>query len=295
MLRAFIALCLLISIPESVLANPTEDTVCTLPEGWDEVTAQEPRFVVFGELHGTKETPAFIGNLLCALAQRGERVLLAIELSSTDDPGLQAVWGQPFEGFADALRKETWPVRQDGVGSEAMLDLVVEARRLKNSGHDIAITAFSGVKDEDQQKRFAHLPGQGPHEAAQAENIFDAAEAGEFDLVIALVGNLHARKNTISRGDITYDPMAKRLSALGSVVSLNARYGAGSFWACINEDGESSCKSRPTSGYEVANEAPHIALDPRPEGERDPRYDGYFWVGPISASAPVLSSPSADK
>ncbi|MEO1730270.1 MAG: hypothetical protein AAFR64_05990 [Pseudomonadota bacterium] len=295
MLRALASFFLLISITGIVLASPTKDKVCTLPEGWNEVTAKDPRFVVFGELHGTKETPAFIGNLLCALTQSEKRVLLAIELWSIDDRGLQAVWEQPFEGFAEALRKDAWPARQDGVGSEAMLDLVVEARSLKHSGHDIAVTAFSGVKDEDQQKRFAHLPGQGPHEAAQAQNIFDAAEASDFDLVIVLVGNLHARKDAISRGGITYDPMVKRLSAFDSVVSLDVRYGAGSYWACIREDGETICKSRPTGGYEVAKEAPHIALDPRPEGKRNPRYDGYFWVGPISASPPAVSSPLADK
>ena len=45
---------------------------CPLPPGWDAIAARNPRFVIFGEMHGTEQTPAFFGDVACALATKGE-------------------------------------------------------------------------------------------------------------------------------------------------------------------------------------------------------------------------------
>ena len=98
------------------------------PGGWSDVTELEPRFVVFGELHGTRQGPEFIGNLACALASRGERILLAVEHSSTNDAALQAAWSLPADRFGQALVETGWAGRQDGVASQAMFAMLVRAR-----------------------------------------------------------------------------------------------------------------------------------------------------------------------
>ena len=59
--------------------------VCQVPIGWNDVAARKPRFVVFGEVHGTRQAPAFIGDVACALAARGERILVAVEHSATEN------------------------------------------------------------------------------------------------------------------------------------------------------------------------------------------------------------------
>ncbi|MEJ8628784.1 hypothetical protein P0F65_00260 [Sphingomonas sp. I4] len=61
-------------------------TPCQVPPGWDQVDA---KVVVFGEMHGTREAPAFVGNLACALAARGERVLVAVEHDVINDDDFQ--------------------------------------------------------------------------------------------------------------------------------------------------------------------------------------------------------------
>ncbi|QDH34613.1 hypothetical protein [Porphyrobacter sp. YT40] len=52
---------------------------CTAPDGWSDVVARDPDYIVFGELHGTNEAPAFVENLICVEARQGQRVLLAVE------------------------------------------------------------------------------------------------------------------------------------------------------------------------------------------------------------------------
>ena len=65
---------------------------CRMPLGWDTVAARKPQFVIFGEVHGTRQAPDFVGDVACALAARGERILVAIEHSATENAILQNAW-----------------------------------------------------------------------------------------------------------------------------------------------------------------------------------------------------------
>ena len=95
-----VAVCL--AAPGSAAGSASEMPVasqCALPEGWSQVAEWGSRYVVFGELHGTHESPAFVGDLACALASRDRRVLVAVELDSTIDGALQDAWKQPVSRF----------------------------------------------------------------------------------------------------------------------------------------------------------------------------------------------------
>jgi hypothetical protein len=271
-----------------------------MPSGWNNVLKQAPRFVVFGELHGTEQSPQFVGQLVCAEAMRGQRVLLAVELGANRDEALQAAWQLPSGQFELALAKLDWVGRQDGLGSKAMFDLIVRMHLLKQRGLPVSITAFSGAKDKQQYEKFASLPGQGPHEASQAENIANAAAAGAPDITIVLVGNLHARKAPVERRGMTYDPMAKRLSAYGKVVSLDMRYGPGTSWNCQLKPGfkplpgqpvgpeNIACGPFPTAGNVVGKGPARIDVPAQEPEARAIGFDGTFWLGPVSASPPAL-------
>lgn len=281
-------------------ASPASQRVCDEPEGWSEVSRLDARFIVFGESHGTREAPAFVGQLLCALAQRGERVLLATELTSSHDPKLQKAWAAPIERFPEALLKGGWEKRDDGVGSEAMFDLVAHARRLREDGFKVGVTAFNGAKDDEQRERFAKLPAQGPHEAAQAQNIFEAAEAGGYTRVIVLVGSFHARKAKTSLGGVEMEPMAVKLARMGPTVSLVMEHAPGSTWACQARDDFEfvpgkpipadaiSCQEHPAGGKRGVTREAHMGLGALGGGKAREGFDGYFWVGPVSASPPAI-------
>lgn len=292
-------LALVLAAPTPVAPAKTVAAACPLPAGWSEVAKRRPRFVIFGELHGTREAPALVGDTACALAARGDHILLAIEQGSTDNAALQAAWRLPDARFARALRAIDGWARDDGVGSEAMFALIVRMHALKERGARISIVAFSGIRDDAQQARFAALQGQGPHEAAQAENIADAAAAGSYDRVLVLVGNFHATTQIAGDGADRFEPMARRLARYGPTLSLQMRFAAGSMWNCAGKPGVHvpigqpvppdaiECAVHYTRGDADLRRAPFVGLGGFPGEPPASGYDGFFWVGPVHGSPPM--------
>lgn len=164
-------------------------------------------------------------------------MLVAVEHNANHNDLLQAAWALAPAQFATALRRAGWEGRQDGVGSQAMFELLVGLHQLKDRGRRIDIVAFNGARDDEQRERFKHLPDQGPHEAAQAENIRRAAEAGRYDHVLVLVGNLHARKQPVTRRGVSFEPMAMRLAPAAAITSLNMAGAGGTKWNCVLKPG----------------------------------------------------------
>lgn len=278
---------------------------CRVPSGWAAVEARKTRYVIFGETHGTRESPAFVGAAACGLAAKGERVLVAVEHSATDDDRLQAAWAMPDESFAAGLRQLGWAGRQDGVASEAMFAMLMRLHALKARGRHIDVVAFNGARDEEQSARFKDLPGQGPHEAAQAENIRRAADKKSYDHVLVLVGNLHARKQPVARQGATFEPMAMRLAPAAEVTSLNMAHAGGTMWNCLLKPGavlepgkpmtsnEIECGSHPAKAPVDLHRPPFVSLGAAPGDSEAAAYDGFFWLGPISGSPPAIPAPAS--
>lgn len=268
---------------------------CDLPGGWSDVAELNARFVVFGELHGTNEGPNFVGSLACALGRENHRVLVAIEHDAAENEALQSAWNS--DDFEQRLRTLLFAEGSDGRSSSAMYDLLVRLHRVKQSGAHLSIVAFNGFRDKPQADRFTNLTGQGPWEAAQAENIAIASTSQTYDHVLVLVGNFHAMKTPLSRGGDDFDPMALRLSQYGKTVSLNMRYADGTSWNCIPKPGvdwtkgpvgsdDIDCGPHPTTGEPNLGSEPFIRLERTDASNEQPTFDGFFWVGSISASAP---------
>lgn len=290
----------------ALLAMPTaaqdtlEPAACTAPEGWDEVTERNPEFVIFGELHGTTEAPALIARILCAEAMSGHRVLLAVEHSAYYNSGWQEAWKLPTEAFRAALPNLGWRGQEDGVASEAMLSLVLGAHALQNKGAVIDIVAFNGARDSAQKARFADLPSQGPHEAAQAENVAEAAASKDYDRVIVIVGGLHAATAPLSIGGPPFEPMAMRLRDYGTVLSLAMQHAGGKSWNCQLAPGRQpapgqpvtdemvACAAFPSGAEGASDRPPHITVGEFADPNLERRFDGTFWLGPISASPPAF-------
>ncbi|MFZ3485174.1 hypothetical protein [Sphingomonas sp. 3-13AW] len=272
---------------------------CPLPPGWDAIAARKPRFVIFGEMHGTEQTPAFFGDVACALATKGERILVALELSPEGNPALQKVWRLPVAQFPAALQQIGWAGANDGKDSEAMLAMLLRLHALAQQTHRIDIVAFNGAKDDAQRRRFADLPGQDPHEAAQAENIRIAADARPYDRVLVLVGGAHAHKRPVPYPGGLLRPMAMHLAPPETIVALEMMTAGGSTWSCQARSGVTPPSSAPVAPPDVTCGAfpaprdadlerpPFIALGPLPGSELAPGIDGVFWVGKVSASPPV--------
>ena len=287
------------SMPANQLSDLARNEAdCAAPTGWHAISERDPDFVVLGELHGTREAPEFFGSLACNLASNGQRLLIGIEFSPFYEEALQEAWNANEADFESLLLEAGWKGRPDGVASEAMFEMVRKLHRLKRAGHAIDITAFNGIGSETQRKKFDSLPGQGPHEAAQAENLAMAAAAGRYDRVLVLVGNFHATRRSMDFGTGLFEPMAKRLERYGSVVTLTARNAPGTSWNCQPREGYDAqkdgpptnddirCDARATGGFDSLGSDRFISLY---ENNMDPEgtgLDGFFWIGEITASPP---------
>ncbi len=268
---------------------------CDLPRGWSDVAELNARFVVFGELHGTNEGPNFVGSLACALGRENNRVLVAIEHDAAGNEALQSAWNS--DDFKQRLRTLLFAEGSDGRSSSAMFDLLGQLHRVKQSGAPLSIVAFSGFRDKQQADQFSNLTGQGPWEAAQADNIAAASTSSTYDHVLVLVGNFHAMKTPVSRGGYDWDPMALHLSRYGKTVTLNMRYGDGTSWNCLLKPGvdrtkgpvgsdDIDCGPHHTKGEPNLGSEPFIRLEQTDAPNKQSAFDGFFWVGAISASAP---------
>lgn len=265
----------------------------------------DPKFVVFGEIHGSVQSPAFIGDVACGLLAQGKRILVGIEFQATLDDQLQAAWQLPDAEFRKQLPAIGWAGRTDGVASRAMFELLLRLHSLKEKGAAIDIVAFNGTRDLAQQARFEKLPRQGPHEAAQADNIANAAKKAAYDVVLVLVGDFHARRRMVGEGPDQFEPMALRLAPSGRLVSLRLRHAGGTSWNCQLKPGVQlrlgapiaadaiACGAYPVSGSADLHHVPFLQLGVDPADATSAGFDGFFWVGPITASPPQLPAVDA--
>lgn len=275
---------------------------CAVPPGWSKVVSNRTQYVVFGELHGTVEAPRLIGEIACALTAKRQRILVAVELSSSQNAGLQRAWAGPQESFAASVIREMpeWATRSDGVTSTAMLALLTRLHALYAAGRAVSIVAFNGIRDDEQTARLSALPGAEPHEAAQAENIRAAAANGRYDRVLVLVGNAHARKQLITGRGVPYRPMAMHLAESASIISLFIAIGGGESWGCqmsgpppagpVIRSDLIKCGAHRTGASVDWVGVPRIIETRGQAGPTNPdgAYDAMLFIGPITASAPAV-------
>jgi hypothetical protein len=271
---------------------------CSLPTGWSEIAAKRARFILFGETHGTRQSPELVGSVACALASKGHRVLVGVELNSSNDAKLQQLWNTPGKGFAAHVLNDLpgFAAREDGVGSEAMLALLDKLHRLTLAGKKVDVVAFNPSRA--QEKPWAKLPGQGAHEAGQAANIAAAAARRHYDEILILVGNAHAQKQPVDFSGVSYAPMAMHLASAGPVLTLEEKYASGTMWNCLfkaaakGKPGSGAAGMKPDCGVHKTGGSPvppktQVGLWTKAQNGWDSGYDGYFWFAVVDGSPPA--------
>jgi hypothetical protein len=264
---------------------------CAPLPGWKDVAAASAgKYLIFGELHGTREGPRAVAEFVCAVSPAP--TLVAFELDSSANETFQHVWREPRdfpERLANAL-PDIVRGRLDGVGSQAMVDMLVSLHTLNQTGAAIDVVLFNGAKDEAQRRKFAHLPLQEPHEAAQAENIRNAAMARSYRHVVILVGSVHAQKASVATFGPAFEPMAVKLAPGDRVVSLLMQNSGGTAWNCIVPGNrrpmtraDLECGPHRAGGSKPAVASPAMTLD----AGKSALFDGIYSVGPVSASPPA--------
>jgi hypothetical protein len=226
--------------------------------------------LLLGDLHGTREIPAFVGRLVATVAAR-EAVVLALEIPQEYAPSIQAFLAS--DG-SPAMRRQLvagpwWQAPyQDGRRSVAAADLLETIRALRAAGRPIEVVAI----DDSSQDSAAR-------EEAMAHNVIAARRAHPDAALIVYAGNLHTGKREVAfRPGFAW--MAMRVAAAGiPLVSLDARFAEGTAWTCRD-----AVADHCGVGF-VAGRGPElgIRIEPAPSGA----YDGWFGVGAVTTSPPA--------
>lgn len=218
-------------------------------EAWPLASLIDVPFLIFGELHGTAETPAIVGAHACALLQAGKKVLLALEIPDEEQDRIDAFMatgGSPAD-VRQLLAGPHWQRaadQQDGRSSEAMLRLIQLARQLAGKDHGVRVLAFD------------HWGGEPSRDAMMARNMAGARQRFRGYSTVALAGNLHAMSTRSTPFDPNHEPMAYLLSSptAPKPVTIDVVPTSGQSWFCAPACGEKS--SRQAAHAHVRCEAP---------------------------------------
>jgi hypothetical protein len=229
--------------------------------------------ILLGELHGTRELPSFVARLVTQLAA-ARPVVLGLEIHPDQLPSLATYLasdgGKPAR---DAALRDPWwhSTFQDGRRSVAMFELIETARALRAGGARVDVTCFD---------RGAREGGTADdREESMARDLLAVRRARPEATLVVFAGNLHTRR-ALRPGRSSHDWMAMRLATAGvAFVTLDARYADGSAWNCMgSQPGDCGPHSAGGRGDERG-----IHL----ERSEDGGHDGWYGVGPITASPPA--------
>lgn len=221
----------------------------------------------FGEMHGTEESPRFVGDVACQAA-RGWRVQVGLEIWNAEQPRIDA-YLKSDGAAADrkALLDGPFWANHDGRSSEGMLALLERVRSLRHAGAGIEVVAYD-------------VPDAIDRDGAMADFVTRARDTNA--VFIALSGNVHSRRTKGTPWDPELVPTVARLVERGlSVTTFDVSANGGTFWACMSkgpgepqECGEHPNRREPGEPW---------TLGPA----RDASHDGVYRVGATVASKPA--------
>ncbi|MBU8896365.1 hypothetical protein DRW03_27575 [Corallococcus sp. H22C18031201] len=270
---------------------PRELTECGLPIAGLGRHVRAGNVLLLGELHGTQEVPRFIAQAACQVASAGVKVSVGLELPVENEGRMETFLASQGEeedwlNLMDAgFWRSPYP---DGRGSEAVANMLEQLRLLRAQGLDVKVFVYDHPK----------LNGQAREDALTATVMERVKhDADRFHLVVS--GNVHSRREAGLPWDESYRPMGLLLKEkLKGVVSLDMAYDSGTAWICAVD--HSGVKDKLACGVQDAKGKDNGA---RPfvhvwGGANAAGYDGVFYVGKVSASAPAvmrgLGKPGAD-
>lgn len=233
--------------------------------------------IVFGEMHGVREVPLFVGDQIEALLNAGHAVRIGLELSSDDTDLLNAAMQlQDEDALHAALMKlPQWQTNNDARNGVAMAAMLQRFGRLVQQHPDrLTVFAFDipPARMTSANARDAHMADIiGQHRRLAAED----------EYVLVLVGNAHGFIAPGAPWDPDFRSMAVQLMADHPVISLRNAQSGGQAWLCMPE-----CEVRPIAAMDEREIG--IYLEPVERDWADGIvYHGSFFYGRASVSKPL--------
>jgi len=238
--------------------------------------------LIFGELHGTRELPAFFGEAVC-WTSGALPVQAGLELPASEQERVETFLASPgAPADVEALTAGPFwsrpPEQQDGKASRAMAALVDRLRRLRRAGQPIDVFLFD-VDDAG---------GPGERDRTMAERLAERVRAHPEALTLALAGNVHARKNKGVPWNPELEPMGLHLVTAGvRVLSLDSVTPAGTAWICDAKT--MTCGSHDVQAWRALPSGRAVGIEMLAEPTQE-GFDGLYATPSLNASPPARES-----
>jgi hypothetical protein len=236
--------------------------------------------ILVGEVHGTNEAPRFVGDLASSLLAERKSLTIGLEIPQNLTSVLRRYLNSNGDENArrDLFSSTHWSrdaSRQDGRASRAMYELIERMRKLRHQGAQVDVAGFDLSADiRSSPEEIARI--MSTRDQQLADGATRLKKPGQTLLLLA--GNLHAVKYP---ADAPFPAKGKMASLMAlPPLSIAVRHRGGEYWACVPRCGIQ--QGRP--GYTDAG------LDGRIIIERSRGYDGFAYLGPITASVPATMS-----
>lgn len=229
---------------------------------------RQAQVVVFGDMHGTVQSPAVFARAACLFAQRlgGKHGVIGLELPESFNAYFDDIGVQPVEAvWARASSDVFWAEFRDGRHSAAMWHLLHRLIKLSaKSGGSLRLVALA----------------RQPIDVGGASLLVASMKSSGASHALVLIGNAHARMTRMPGQDS--EPFARNVANAGlSVLSLNAQAGGGTAWSCVPE-----CRAHP---FFAMPEQGGVKIVLLPDGDRQP-WHGYYYVPEMTLSHPVRTT-----
>ena len=263
--------------------SPSSSLSCPDVAGLDPLL-RKGRILLLGEMHGSRESPAFVAHAACRGLRAGLPVTVALEIP-TEEEGRVAAFlasGGNIEDRDSLLAGAFWQDPfQDGRRSQAMAALLDDLRRWGKEGRKVRVRLLDRLPKAAAPER----------DRAMAAELEAAVKAAPDDLFLVLTGNLHTRT---ARGT-PWDPKQENLGFLVApshpgLLALDVAYSGGTIWMCPDADpAHCGVQTLHTKGAKDGERAAAVKLyeKPSPEG-----FHGEYFVGALTASPPAVPPPT---
>ncbi len=236
-------------------------------------TIHKGAVLVFGEIHGSKESPDYFLRATCAAIEEYPRkpLLIGLEIPISEQGGLDRFVSS--DGGPNAVKTllslPFWNrSMQDGRSSHAMFQLIDGLRLLRKRTPNMIVAAI-----DDQSLASTRDASM----AAQIDNLMIEYRDAR---ALVLLGNYHAKRRPRQSLEEHVDSMVEFLSTPNRSLAFRPRDGR--YWACAPR-----CEVHTLNVNTDANEAVNwFASEP----SSSENFDGLIDLGTISESVPAVSA-----
>ena len=182
------------------------------------------RWVLVGELHGSNETPAAFGDLVCNALAHDRRITVALERPASEQDALEAILTTKDlpAGRETLLDQPGWKNGIDGRASEAMFRLLLTMRALHSSYPDLNVFAFeapfTGTSPGDRDEAMGHA-------------LLSLKTRYPQNLILVLTGNVHV----MLKPRFGYDFAAMYLPLQETLSLVVTDQGGGTSWSSTTD------------------------------------------------------------